>query len=175
MAMRETTWKIQSLATTDLGVWKHWRSGLGGKRVVATNGCFDLLHVGHVKLLEFARSRGDLLIVGLNSDSSVRQLKGEGHPINTAMDRAVVLAALEAVDVVVIFDTVRATGFLELAKPHVWIKGGDYTMATLDPNEVVAVKLCKGQIELFPAVAGYSTTWLAQQAAQQVTRAYTPA
>jgi rfaE bifunctional protein nucleotidyltransferase chain/domain len=157
MGMRETTWKIQDLSKIDAAVWHHWRRNCN-KRIVATNGCFDLIHVGHIKLLEHARMRGDVLVVGLNSDSSVRQLKGEGRPINTEMDRATVLAAIQAVDTVVIFNFLTATGFLELVRPHVWVKGGDYTLETLDQREVEAVRSCGGQVELFPTVPGYSTT-----------------
>src|SRR5205085_4263056 len=84
-----------------------------GRKVVFTNGCFDLLHVGHVRYLQRARSRGDLLVVGLNADASVRALKGEGRPINREHDRAEVLAALESVDLVTIFPETRATRFIE--------------------------------------------------------------
>ncbi|NBR72163.1 MAG: hypothetical protein EBT75_08745, partial [Proteobacteria bacterium] len=89
----------------------------GGRRVVATNGCFDLLHVGHVRFLQEARKRGDLLIVGVNGDRSVRELKGQGRPVNGEADRAEVVAALGCVDAVVIFPEKRATEFLRAVRP----------------------------------------------------------
>src|SRR5213075_2219956 len=88
-----------------------------GKKLVATNGCFDVLHVGHVRYLQTARALGDLLVVGINGDASTRELKGAGRPINNENDRAEVVAALAAVDLVTIFPEVRATRFLELAQP----------------------------------------------------------
>lgn len=126
--------------------------------VVATNGCFDILHPGHIEYLEEAKRQGDYLVVGVNSDASVRQLKGEGRPINSQADRARVIAALEAVDIVYIFDEVRATEFLKLVRPTVWAKGGDYTMETLDKSERDAVLEMGGIIQLIPPVPGKSTT-----------------
>src|SRR6266513_4245608 len=98
-----------------------------GKKLVATNGCFDLLHVGHVRYLQAARGLGDALVIGLNGDHSVRELKGSGRPINNERDRAEVLAALECVDFVTIFPEVRATRLLEVVSPAIYTKGGDYT------------------------------------------------
>ena len=95
--------------------------------MVATNGCFDILHVGHVRYLAAARKLGDVLVVGLNGDNSVCQLKGEGRPVNREQDRAEVLAALESVDYVTIFPELRATNFLRAAQPAIYAKGGDYT------------------------------------------------
>src|SRR2546421_5409499 len=103
-----------------------------GKKIVATNGCFDLLHVGHVRYLNAARARGDALIVGINGDESVRNLKAVGRPVNNQNDRAEIVAALECVDLVAIFPEMRATGFLELAAPDVYVKGGDYNQDTLN-------------------------------------------
>src|SRR5688500_2506340 len=97
-----------------------------GQRVVLTNGCFDLLHVGHVRGLRAARALGDLLVVGLNSDRSVRGLKGEGRPLVPQTERAELLAALEPVDLVVIFDEPTAERLAELVRPAVYAKGGDY-------------------------------------------------
>ena len=104
----------------------------GGRRVVATNGCFDLLHVGHVRFLSEARSRGDVLVVGVNGDKSVKELKGAGRPVNGQADRAEVVAGLGCVDAVVIFPEKRATEFLRLVKPEVYVKGGDYEEGQLD-------------------------------------------
>src|SRR6202162_459828 len=106
-----------------------------GKKIVATNGCFDLLHVGHIRYLNAARARGDALILGINGDQSVRELKGAGRPIYKENDRAETVAALECVDLVTIFPEVRATRFLELASPDVYVKGGDYKQDTLNAEE----------------------------------------
>src|SRR5438270_8732717 len=103
-----------------------------GKKIVATNGCFDLLHVGHVRYLNAARARGDALIVGINGDESVRSLKGSGRSVNNQNDRAEMIAALECVDLVVIFPEMRATKFLELAAPDIYVKGGDYNPESLN-------------------------------------------
>ena len=105
-----------------------------------TNGCFDLLHVGHVRYLRDARKLGDALAVGLNGDESVRALKGKGRPLNNEQDRAEVLAALSSVDYVAIFPEMRATRFLEMARPALYVKGGDYTSDTLDAEERAALE-----------------------------------
>ena len=130
------------------------------QRVVATNGCFDILHVGHVRYLTAARKLGDVLIVGLNGDDSVRQLKGEGRPVNREQDRAEVLAALESVDYVTIFPENRATNFLRAAAPAVYAKGGDYTADTLDPGERAVLDDFGSRIEIIPFEKGYSTSEL---------------
>jgi rfaE bifunctional protein nucleotidyltransferase chain/domain len=134
-----------------------------GKRLVVTNGCFDLLHLGHVTYLESARNLGDALLVGVNSDAAVRGLKGEGRPVNDEEDRALVLAALEAVDAACIFPDVRATRFLEAAQPDIYVKGGDYTLETLNPEERGAVEAAGGRIVIIPFVPGKSTTGLLQK------------
>jgi D-glycero-beta-D-manno-heptose 1-phosphate adenylyltransferase len=130
------------------------------QRVVATNGCFDILHVGHVRYLTAARKLGDVLVVGLNGDDSVRQLKGEGRPVNLEQDRAEVLAALESVDYVTIFPEKRATNFLRAAAPAVYAKGGDYTADTLDPEERAVLDEFGTRIEIIPFEKGYSTSEL---------------
>jgi rfaE bifunctional protein nucleotidyltransferase chain/domain len=144
-----------------------WREAArrAGRKVVVTNGCFDLLHAGHVTYLETGRNQGDLLLVGLNGDQSVRELKGPGRPLNPESDRAAVLAALESVDAVFIFAEKRATGFLRLAQPDVYIKGGDYTVATLDAEERSIVEQAGGRIVLIPFLPGKSTTDLIQKMA----------
>lgn len=129
-----------------------------GRRLVFTNGCFDLLHAGHVRYLQQARELGDALAVGLNSDRSVRELKGEGRPINRQDDRAEVLAALGCVDYVVIFDGKRATDVLRTVRPHVYAKGGDYTPDSLDPEERAALAEAGSAIKILPLVPGRSTT-----------------
>ena len=132
----------------------------GGKCVVATNGCFDILHVGHVRYLAAARKLGDALIVGLNGDQSVRELKGEGRPLNNELDRAEILAALESIDYVVIFPQTRATHFLAAAQPAVYVKGGDYKPETLDPDERDILDKLGTRIEFLPFERGYSTSAL---------------
>jgi rfaE bifunctional protein nucleotidyltransferase chain/domain len=131
-----------------------------GKRLVVTNGCFDLLHLGHVRYLEAARALGDALAVGVNGDGSVRALKGEGRPLNSERARAEVLAALRAVDYAAVFPDVRATRFLEQVAPSLYVKGGDYTPETLDPAERAALQRTGAEIRIIPFEAGYSTTGL---------------
>ncbi|MGJ0366352.1 D-glycero-beta-D-manno-heptose-7-phosphate kinase [Aliarcobacter cryaerophilus] len=123
-----------------------------GKKIVFTNGCFDILHVGHVKYLEVAKSYGDVLILGLNADSSVRKLKGPTRPINTQDDRAYILASLESVDYVVIFEEETPYELLKLIKPHVLVKGGDY-----EGKEVVGQDIAD-ELKLVQFVDGKSTT-----------------
>lgn len=127
---------------------------------MVTNGCFDLLHVGHVTYLETARSHGDVLLVGLNGDSSVRQLKGAGRPLNTEQDRALLIAALQSVDAVCVFAETTATTFLEAAQPDVYVKGGDYTLETLNQDERRLVERCGGKVIVVPCVPGKSTSEL---------------
>jgi D-glycero-beta-D-manno-heptose 1-phosphate adenylyltransferase len=135
----------------------------GGKKLVATNGCFDLLHVGHVRYLQAARGLGDVLAVGLNGDGSVRELKGSGRPINNEGDRAEVLAALECVDFVTIFPEMRATEFILAAQPAIYAKGGDYTSETLNAEERAALQEVGAQIRIIPFEKGYSTSLLLKQ------------
>jgi rfaE bifunctional protein nucleotidyltransferase chain/domain len=131
-----------------------------GKRLVVTNGCFDLLHLGHVTYLETARCQGDALLVGVNSDKAVRQLKGPDRPVNEESDRAAVLAALESVDGVCIFAESTATRFLAAARPDIYVKGGDYTLDTLNQDERRTVEQAGGSIVIIPFVPGKSTTAL---------------
>ena len=123
-----------------------------GKKIVFTNGCFDILHVGHVQYLEVAKSYGDVLILGLNADSSVRKLKGPTRPINTQDDRAYILASLESVDYVVIFEEETPYELIKLIKPHVLVKGGDY-----EGKEVVGQDIAD-ELKLVQFVDGKSTT-----------------
>ena len=145
-----------------------WRNQLrrDGKKLVVTNGCFDLLHVGHVTYLEAARSLGDALLIGINGDGSVQQLKGPGRPLNGESDRARVLAALACVDGVCIFPEKRATRFLEEARPDVYVKGGDYTLETMDQDERRAVESAGGRVQFLPFVAGKSNTALVERMLQ---------
>jgi rfaE bifunctional protein nucleotidyltransferase chain/domain len=139
-----------------------WRAAQRGARktVVVTNGCFDLLHAGHVTYLESARQQGDVLLVGLNQDVSIRQLKGPDRPVNPESDRARVLSALECVSAVCLFPDLRATRFLELAQPDLYVKGGDFTVDRLPLEERRAVEAAGGRILILPHVPGRSTTGL---------------
>lgn len=142
------------------------RMDAAGRRLVFTNGCFDLLHAGHVRYLQQARALGDALVVGLNSDHSVRELKGEGRPLNPQDDRAEVLAALGCVDFVVVFDGKRATELLRAVRPHIYAKGGDYSPESLDADEKGALDACGAEIKILSLVPGRSTTALAAKMAQ---------
>jgi rfaE bifunctional protein nucleotidyltransferase chain/domain len=142
-----------------------WRAAVraAGKTLVVTNGCFDLLHVGHITYLETARNLGDALLIGVNGDEAVRGLKGPNRPVNSEADRAAVLAALQSVDGACIFTDVRATRFLAAAQPDIYVKGGDYTLETLDQDERRAVESAGGRIVLVPFVPGKSTTGLLEK------------
>jgi rfaE bifunctional protein nucleotidyltransferase chain/domain len=137
-----------------------------GRQVVATNGCFDLLHVGHLRYLQEAKARGDFLWLGLNGDASVRELKGPTRPLVPEADRAELLAAWRIVDAVTIFPEMRATNFLKAVQPDVYVKGGDYTLATLAPDEAAALTACGARIELVQLVPGKSTTNLVKKMAE---------
>jgi len=134
-----------------------------GKRLVVTNGCFDLLHVGHVRYLQAARALGDALAIGLNGDQSVRELKGAGRPVNNESDRAEVLAALECVDFITIFPEMRATRFIEATRPAIYAKGGDYTSETLDVEEQAVMREIGGDVRILPFVHGHSTSDLLEK------------
>lgn len=138
-----------------------WRAQ--GKKVVWTNGCFDLFHAGHVRALEVAAEQGDVLVVGLNSDRSVRELKDPGRPLLNEKDRLAVLSALEAVDRVLVFDGKRCDRELAALRPDVWTKAGDYTPETLDQAERRAVEDNGGKIVITPLVPGISTTLLVKK------------
>jgi rfaE bifunctional protein nucleotidyltransferase chain/domain len=122
------------------------------RRVILANGCFDLLHVGHIRYLEAARALGDVLIVGVNADASVRRLKGPGRPLMPAAERAEIIAALAAVDYVVVFDDETAEPLVRLLRPHVHAKGTDYTVESVP--EGASVRACGGEV----AIAGDSKT-----------------
>jgi len=137
-----------------------WRKAQRG-RVVFTNGVFDLLHPGHVDLLTAARSAGDALIVGVNSDASVRRLKGEGRPIRTARDRAYVLAALAAVDAVVIFDQDTPLELIKALEPDVLVKGGDYREETIVGAPETRAR--GGDVIVVPLTPAQSTTAIVER------------
>lgn len=134
-----------------------------GRRVVATNGCFDLLHVGHLRYLTEARTFGDFLWVGLNGDASVRELKGPPRPLAPEADRAELLAGWRVVDAVTIFPEVRATAFLRAVQPDIYVKGGDYTAESLDAGETEALREAGARIEIVGLVPGKSTSNLVKK------------
>lgn len=134
---------------------RRWRSSRNG-RVVFTNGVFDLLHPGHVDILTAARARGDALVVGLNSDASVRRLKGPGRPVRSEAERAYVLAALESVDAVVLFDQDTPLDLVLALRPDVIVKGGDYTVETIVGGR--EVREWGGEAVVIPLTPGQSTT-----------------
>lgn len=142
-----------------------WRAAMraSGRKLVVTNGCFDILHLGHVTYLESARNFGDALLVGINGDEATRQLKGPGRPVNAEADRAAVLAALASVDGVCIFADKTAIKFLSAAQPDIYVKGGDYTLDTLNQDERRAVEAAGGKIMIIPFVPGKSTTALLEK------------
>jgi len=138
-----------------------------GKKLVLTNGCFDLLHTGHVRYLEQARACGDALIVAVNSDASVRELKGPERPLNAEADRAEVLGALRCVDHVTIFTGKRVTDVIRALRPALYAKGGDYTPETLDPGERAALEEVGTEIRILQLVPGRSTTGLLEKAREK--------
>ncbi|MDQ3200209.1 MAG: adenylyltransferase/cytidyltransferase family protein [Verrucomicrobiota bacterium] len=134
-----------------------------GRHLVLTNGCFDLIHVGHVRYLQQARDLGDALAVAINGDDSVRTLKGAGRPLNSEADRAEVLAALSCVDLVAIFPAVRATEVITAVRPAIYVKGGDYTVESLNPEEVAALEKVGAEIKTLPLVPERSTSRLIER------------
>ena len=132
-----------------------------GQRVVLTNGCFDVLHRGHTRYLNQAKQLGDILVVALNSDDSVRKLKGPDRPINSVADRAAVIAALSCVDYVTVFDTPTPIPLIEQLRPEIYAKGGDYTPEML--AETGAVEAYGGTVTILDYVAERSTTAMVQR------------
>ena len=134
-----------------------------GRKLVLTNGCFDLLHLGHVRYLQAARALGDALAVAINGDDSVRVLKGEGRPLNSESERAEIVAALQCVDYAVLFSEVRVTRLIEKVRPAIYVKGGDYTLASLHPEEHAALEKIGAEIRILPFEPGYSTSRLIER------------
>jgi len=145
----------------DEAVLQFGRESRNGRCVVFTNGCFDLLHPGHIASLEQARSLGDALVVGINSDESVRQLKGAGRPIFPQDERAEILAALECVDAVVIFDDLTPREVVARLLPDVLVKGGDWASDQIVGRE--EVEAAGGRVVSIPTVPGYSTSAILQR------------
>jgi rfaE bifunctional protein nucleotidyltransferase chain/domain len=133
---------------------RHWRAV--GHKVVFTNGCFDILHRGHIELLARCRDMGDQVVLGLNSDTSVHTLKGPGRPVNDQLSRAIVVAAVSFVDAVIIFDEETPLDLITIVKPDILVKGGDYHASNIAGADFV--KQNGGEVRIIPLVAGYSTT-----------------
>lgn len=138
------------------------------KKIVFTNGCFDLLHLGHIRYLQEAKNLGDCLIVGLNSDSSVRALKGEKRPLVPQQERAEIISSLSCVDYVVIFDELTPENLILSLKPHLQVKGGDYKIEEIPERK--AVESYGGKVVIVPYVKGYSTTNLVEKILEQYTK-----
>lgn len=147
---------ISEILTLEEAILRSGREKRNGRQLVFTNGCFDLLHPGHIGSLEQARALGDVLIVGLNSDTSVRQLKGAGRPVLPERERAEILAALECVDAVVIFDELTPRDIIARLLPHVLVKGGDWPDDQIVGRE--EVEAAGGRVVSIPVVPGYSTS-----------------
>ena len=145
-----------AILTLDEAILRFGREKRNGRRIVFTNGCFDLLHPGHIRSLELARGLGDVLIVGLNGDASVRQLKGPGRPVIAERERAEILAALESVDAVVIFDDLTPREVISRLLPDVLVKGGDWAGDQIVGRQ--EVEAAGGRVVSIPVVPGYSTT-----------------
>jgi len=145
------------------------RTAQQGLRLVLTNGCFDILHRGHISYLHASAALGDLLVVAVNSDASVRTLKGPTRPIHHESDRAYSLASLRCVDAVFIFEGPRLDREISLLRPDVYTKAGDYTPETLDPTEKAALDACGTAIRILPFVAGHSTTSILERSHCQPT------
>ena len=150
-----------AVLTLDEAILRFGREKRNGRRVVFTNGCFDLLHPGHIRILELARELGDALVVGLNSDASVRQLKGEGRPVIVERERAEILAALESVDAVVIFDALTPREVIARLLPDVLVKGDDWPGDQIVGRE--EVEAAGGRVVSIPVVPGYSTSEILQK------------
>ena len=146
------------LRNLDHTVTQRGKLRAAGRRVVLTNGVFDLLHTGHLYYLKQARELGDALIVALNGDTSVRALKGPTRPVQGELERAYALAALACVDGIVIFNEPRLTAEIRAIRPDVYCKAGDYTLEKLDPGERAALEQVGAEIKFLPFLEGFSTT-----------------
>lgn len=138
-----------------------------GRRIVLTNGCFDLFHAGHVLYLQAARDLGDVLVVAVNSDRAVRELKGPGRPLCPERSRCAVLAALECVDYVTVFDEASATAVIRAFAPDVWVKGGDLSLETIPADQRQALEEMGAEIVFLPLLGGHSTSALIERARER--------
>lgn len=159
--MKQSQEIVHKILTAEQLTYQLKRWELLGKKVAFTNGVFDILHLGHITLLSQAAAFSDILIVGVNSDASVKKLKGSNRPINSEGSRALVLAAFVMVDIVVIFDEETPLELIKKIAPEVLIKGGDYTIDTIVGAKEVISK--GGRVEIIPIEEGYSTTGLLEK------------
>jgi len=152
----------EKIIRTDAGL-ESWLSEVGaqGRKIVFTNGCFDILHVGHLSYLEDAQALGDLLVVGVNTDTSVKKLKGEDRPINTVEDRMLMLASLMYVDKVIAFDEDTPYNLIKKILPDYLVKGGDYELSQIIGADIVQKN--GGTVTVIPFVSGYSSTAIIQK------------
>ncbi len=153
--MRSPESKLMSL--DQAVVWRQALRGQG-RRLAVTNGCFDLLHRGHAEYLSRARECADALLVAVNTDASVRALKGPSRPVVSEADRAFLLACLEAVDAVVLFAEIKPLEVFRRVVPDIYVKGGDYTIETIDQEECALLKTLGCEFRFIPFVPGFSTT-----------------
>ena len=153
----------------EFGLIRDWLAGRDstGSRIVLTNGCFDILHAGHVSFLEEAAGLGTHLVVGLNSDRSTRRLKGADRPINKERDRAIVLAGLSSVAAVTIFDQDNACELISAVRPNIYVKGGDYSIESINQDERRLVEVNGGEVRILRHVPGVSTTRTAEAVLQK--------
>ena len=135
-----------------------WRDGRVGERLIVTNGCFDIVHLGHIYYLVKARRMGTFLLIGLNSDKSVKARKGQNRPINKELDRALFLCAFDFVDAVCVFPDKTAAEFLNLSRPSVYVKGGDYDESTMDVKEKGVLEKCESEIVFTDYIKNKSTS-----------------
>lgn len=142
----------------------HWRSQ--GQKIVFTNGCFDLLHLGHVDYLEKARQLGDKLVLGLNTDASISRIKGPNRPLQDEVSRARIMASLLFIDAVVLFDQNTPLELIEAVQPDILVKGDDYTLENIVGHEVVLAR--GGEVKTVPLVKGYSTTNIVKKIEKQL-------
>lgn len=145
--------------------WREIQRSLGHK-VALTNGCFDLIHHGHLKNLQFSAGLADHLVVAVNGDDSVQTLKGKGRPLMPEEDRAALLAGFSCVSKVIIFPELRLSDMIRVMKPDLYVKGGDYTLETLDPSERKALEEAGAEIYFFPTLEGRSTSNLIRKIAE---------
>jgi rfaE bifunctional protein nucleotidyltransferase chain/domain len=146
---------VTLLAKEDIASWRNLR---GSTKIIAASGCFDFIHPGHVKLLKSARALGDTLIIGINSDASIRHLKGPKRPIYPVDDRILMLGSLRFVDAVTVFDDYKATRFLEAVRPDIWVKGSDWTLEKIDKEELAAVESNGGRLQFVDTGVSWHTT-----------------
>ena len=149
--------KCKVMTLTEAVTWRN-ELACAGKKLVLTNGCFDILHRGHAEYLFESRALGDAMIILINSDAAVRALKGESRPIVPEEHRAYMLAALESVDAVVVFDSARCNKEMLALRADIYVKGGDYTLDLLDPDERAALERGKTEIVFKKFIEGFSTT-----------------